>query len=57
MRKRTRIDSAVANFLHGRGQSNVGDDVYLEQLGFALEEYPKVLQLIPDFDSIRRIRA
>lgn len=55
MRKRARIDSAVANFLHGRGQSNVGDDVYLEQLGFALEEYPKVLKLIPDFDSIPRL--
>jgi len=52
MRKKARIDSAVANFLYGRGQSNVGDDVYLEQLGFALEEYPKVFQLIPDFDAI-----
>jgi len=57
MGKRARIDSVVANFLHGRGQSNVGDDVYLEQIGFVLEEYPKVLQLIPDFESISRIRA
>jgi intergrase/recombinase len=55
MRKAAHIDSAIANFLHGRGQSNVGDDVYLEQLGFALEEYPKVLKLIPDFDRIPRI--
>ncbi len=49
LRKKARIDSAIANFMHGRGQSNVGDDVYLEQIGFAIEEYPKVLPFIPDF--------
>ena len=54
MRKKARKDSAVANFLQGRGQSNVGDNVYLEQLGFALEEYPKVLKFLPDFDAIPR---
>jgi intergrase/recombinase len=51
LRKKARIDSAVANFIHGRGQSNVGDDVYLEQIGFALEEYPKALPFIPHLDE------
>ncbi len=50
LRKKARIDSAIANFMHGRGQSNVGDDVYLEQIGFAIEEYPKVLPFIPNFN-------
>mgnify|MGYP000872400468 FL=1 len=50
LRKKARMDSAIANFMHGRGQSNVGDDVYLEQIGFAIEEYPKVLPFIPNFN-------
>jgi intergrase/recombinase len=44
--------SAVANFIHGRGEGNVGDDVYLEQIGFAVEEYPKALPFIPELKCL-----